>query len=61
MDRSRKRSVAAMLVASIVLGVFTLAPVSAHFTSNTRHLGKHVWREVVKKKVFTKAQSDARY
>ena len=50
MDRGRTRPVVGLLVATVVLGVFTLAPVSAHFTQDTRHLGKHAWQQVIKKK-----------
>lgn len=46
----RKRSLVAMLIATVVLGVFTLAPVSAHFSQNTRHLGNHAWQQVIRAK-----------
>ncbi|HEX6207212.1 MAG TPA: hypothetical protein VF058_02525 [Actinomycetota bacterium] len=51
MDRGRTRPVVSLLVATVVLGGFTLAPVSAHFTQDTRHLGKHAWQQVIKEKV----------
>ncbi|HEX6207387.1 MAG TPA: hypothetical protein VF058_03420 [Actinomycetota bacterium] len=51
MDPSRFRAVAGLVAAAVVLGVFTLSPVSAHFTQNTKHLGKHAWQQFIKKRV----------
>ncbi len=44
-----------LLVLGLLLGLVMLTPVSAHFTTNTTHLGKHVWRQVIK------AKTDKRY
>jgi len=51
MGASRIRSVVSLVVVALVLGVFTLSPVAAHFTTNTRHLGKHAWQQFIKQKV----------
>lgn len=51
MGASRIRSVVALVAAAVVLGVFTLSPATAHFSTNTRHLGKHAWQQFIKQKV----------
>lgn len=58
---SRIRSIVALVAAALVLGVFTLSPVAAHFTTNTKHLGKHAWQQFIKQKVFTKTQANRRF
>ena len=50
-----RRGILALMAAAVALGVFTLSPVSAHFTQDTKHLGKHAWAQFIKKK------ADARY
>ncbi|HEX6207388.1 MAG TPA: hypothetical protein VF058_03425 [Actinomycetota bacterium] len=50
MASPRFRAIAGLVAAAVVLGVFTLSPVSAHFTQNTKHLGNHAWKQVIKKK-----------
>lgn len=50
MSRPRIRSIAGLVVSALVLGVFTLSPVAAHFRQSTRHLGNHAWKQVVKQK-----------
>lgn len=50
MQKGTKRSLAGLLIAGLALGVFTLAPVSAHFSQNTGHLGVHAWRQVIKQR-----------
>jgi len=52
MDGDRKRGLAALVIATATLAVFTLAPVSAHFTEDPRHLGKHAWQQVIKKRTI---------
>jgi hypothetical protein len=44
------RAIGTLLLMAVALGVFTLAPVSAHFTQNTEHLGTHAWQQVIKRK-----------
>ena len=61
MKGSRVRSIVGLVAAAVVLGVFTLSPVAAHFTTNTQHLGNHAWQQVIKKKVFTKKQANNRF
>lgn len=61
MGASRVKSVVAMAAAAVVLGVFTLSPVGAHFTTNTKHLGNHAWKQVIRQKVFTKGQANRRF
>jgi hypothetical protein len=39
-----------ILLLGAVIGAAFLSPVSAHFTPNTKHLGKHAWKQTVKKK-----------
>lgn len=51
MGSSRIRSIVGLVVVALVLGAFTLSPVAAHFTTNTRHLGKHAWQQFIKQKV----------
>jgi len=51
MKASRLRSIVGLVAAAMVLGVFTLSPVAAHFTTNTKHLGKHAWQQFIKQKV----------
>jgi len=48
--RERARSLVGLIVAALTLGVFTLSPVSAHFTQETKHLGNHAWKQVIKQK-----------
>lgn len=50
MGTPRIRSVVGLVAAAMVLGVFTLSPVAAHFTTDTRHLGNHAWKQVIKQK-----------
>lgn len=65
--KHRARSVSArwrslsLLVTGLLMGTLFLTPAGAHFTQSTLHLGKHVWRQVIKDKVYTKAQSDGRF
>jgi hypothetical protein len=54
------RSLGAGLI-GLLVGMLILTPATAHLTQNTRHLGRHVWAEVVKQKVYTKRQSDHRF
>lgn len=61
MGASRIRSIVGLVAATVVLGVFTLSPVAAHFTTNTKHLGKHAWQQFIKQKVFTKKQANNRF
>lgn len=61
MGSSRIKSIVAVSVAALVLGVFTLSPVAAHFTTNTKHLGKHAWTQFIRKKVYNRKQADKRY
>lgn len=61
MGSSRIRSIVGLVVVALVLGVFTLSPVAAHFTTNTRHLGKHAWQQFIKQKVYTKKQANSRF
>lgn len=61
MGASRIRLIAGLVAVALVLGVFTLSPVAAHFTTNTKHLGNHAWKQVIKKKVFTKKQANRRF
>jgi len=51
MKGSRVRSIVGLVAAAVVLGVFTLSPVAAHFTTNTKHLGQHAWKQFIKKQV----------
>jgi hypothetical protein len=44
------RAIGTLLVMAVALGVFTLAPVTAHFTQSTEHLGNHAWQQVIKRK-----------
>lgn len=60
-SRPRSRSLFSLVVAGVVLGVFTLSPVAAHFNRNTKHLGRHAWKQVIKKKVFTRRQANRRF
>jgi len=48
--RGSARSLLALIVAGVTLGVFTLSPVSAHFIQDTKHLGNHAWKQVIKNK-----------
>lgn len=61
MATSRVKSIIGLVAAAAVLGVFTLSPVAAHFTTNTQHLGKHAWRQFIKQKVYAKKQADRRF
>jgi len=56
-----RRSLALLAVTVLAIGALTLAPVSAHLTRNTGHVGRHAWQQVIKKKVFTKKQADQRF
>jgi hypothetical protein len=42
------RAIGMLLVAAVALGVFTLTPVSAHFSQSPEHLGIHAWKQVIK-------------
>lgn len=48
-------------LAGLAIGMLLITPAAAHFTQNTRHLGKHVWQQVVKAKVYTKNQANNRF
>ena len=39
-----------ILLLGVVIGAAFLTPVSAHFTPKTKHIGKHVWKQTIKKK-----------
>jgi len=39
-----------ILLLGAVIGAALLSPVSAHFTPKPKHLGKHAWKQTVKKK-----------
>ena len=39
-----------ILLLGAVIGAAFLSPVSAHFTTSPKHLGKHAWKQTVKKK-----------
>jgi formylglycine-generating enzyme required for sulfatase activity len=59
--RSSRLRTAGLLLAGVLVGVFLVQPVGAHFTQNTKHLGSHAWQQVIKKKVYTRAQANNRY
>jgi hypothetical protein len=44
------RAIGMLLVAAVALGVFTLTPVSAHFSQSPEHLGIHAWKQVIKQR-----------
>jgi hypothetical protein len=46
----QNRAIGLLLVAAVALGVFTLTPVSAHFSQNPEHLGLHAWKQVIKQR-----------
>ena len=56
-----RRSLTLLLVTVVAIGAFMLAPVSAHLTRNTGHVGRHAWQQVIKKKVFTKKHANRRF
>ena len=39
-----------ILLLGVVIGAAFLSPVSAHFTPQTKHIGKHTWKQTIKKK-----------
>jgi hypothetical protein len=59
-DARKARGVGLLLVGMLV-GMLLISPAAAHFTQNTKHLGQHVWQQVIKQKVFTKQQANKRF
>ena len=53
-DRKRLRGIllrsVPILLLGVVVGAAFLSPVSAHFTPKTKHIGKHAWKQTIKKK-----------
>jgi hypothetical protein len=50
-----------LVIVGLLVGMLLITPATAHFTQNTRHLGVHAWRQVIRAKVFTKAQANNRF
>jgi len=60
--RLRRSQVAGLVLASMMVGALLGPPVaSSHVTDNIKHLGNHIWEKVIKRKVFTRTQSDGRF
>lgn len=57
---SKARGVGLLLV-GLLVGMLLITPATAHFTTNTRHLGLHAWNQVIKQKVYTRRQTDRRF
>lgn len=58
---TRRLRALGVLLVGVVFGSMVLTPVGAHFTQNTRHLGRHAWTEFIKDRVYTRNQTHARF
>ncbi|HEX6207232.1 MAG TPA: hypothetical protein VF058_02625 [Actinomycetota bacterium] len=49
----------ALVLIGVLTGMLLITPSTAHFSQNTKHLGSHAWKQVIKQKVYTKQQANA--
>jgi hypothetical protein len=61
MRQARNARGLGLVLVGLLMGALLITPATAHFTQNTKHLGKHAWRQFIKQKVYTRARSDARF
>jgi hypothetical protein len=61
MRHARKARGLGLVLSGLLVGMLLITPATAHFTTNTQHLGKHAWQQFIKQKVYTKKQSNNRF
>ena len=61
MPHTRRARGLGFVLVGLLSGMLLITPATAHFTQNTKHLGQHVWNQVVKKKVYSKKQANNRF